>query len=320
MATVGEPGQAVTLLHFRRSLPASAWLRASVLWADSLAAIWPESGPTAFDAEQEQSQREIWQLGNAGLFRPEYIFDLPASETATRVLEDLVSADFGEAPGEAWHDGASAVGSISESVGQYDPETFVHISKLPKWIIEELLSRKLLEPGPNEYGYVIDTEILNRLLAAHATVLSEASDRWLVPDAEVPAQARRIAAPSGAREAHQALVITLKSKVMPDLKTDFQRFIDFRGNEKNERARKDYIEQLTTLWDLCARGGPEHAAEQIGVRVTNDLRKARESYFQRVSSQSLAGAGLSLCGAVIPLHAPHPVHENRSVVWYGTRS
>ena len=94
---------------------------------------------------------------------------------------------------------------------------------------------------------------------------------------------------------------------MPDLKTDFQRFIDFRGNEKNERARKDYIEQLTTLWDLCARGGPEHAAEQIGVRVTNDLRKARESYFQRVSSQSLAGAGLSLCGAVIPLHAPHPV-------------
>jgi hypothetical protein len=308
VTTVGEPGQGVTLLQFRRALPASAWLRASILWADNLAAIWPESGPMAFTSEQERSQHEIRQLRAAGLFQEKYVSGSPGTEAMTRMLEDLGITDASGQAYEAWQDDGSAVGSIPGPVSQYDPDTFVYKKKLPDWTYNNLKRRGLLQQHPSGYGYEISSpELLNRLLAAFATRLSETSDRWLVPDAEVPEQARRIAAPSGDEETRQALVLTLKGKVTPDLKTDFRRFLDFRQDEKNERARKDYIAQLTGLWDLYARGGPEHAAEQVVVRVMNDLRKARESYFYRVSNQSLAAAGLSLCGAVIPLLAQHPV-------------
>jgi len=66
----------VTLLQFRRVVPSSAWLRASILWADGLAAVWPMREPTPLNHAQEQPLQEVWSLLNAGLFERKYIYDL----------------------------------------------------------------------------------------------------------------------------------------------------------------------------------------------------------------------------------------------------
>jgi hypothetical protein len=311
MIAAGQADQHVTLLQFQRVLPSSAWLRASILWADDLAAIWPvDEEPTPFDRGQQQSLEQIWDLRVAGLFEPKFIPDLPGREALRRLLDDWQRPDVSEPLDEVWQDDGKAVGPSSATgrrLQDYDPETFVYHEKLPEWIIDELIERKLIKPRPAESGYVADSaESLTRLLSAYATVLHEVSGGRLVPTIEQPAQARRIAAPSSDNETRQALVVMLHSAVTPDLETDFQRFIEFRLNEENECARRDYLEQLVGFWDLCARGGPDHALKEAVGRVTKDLRKARESYFKRVDNQTLTAAGLASCGAVIPLLAAHP--------------
>ncbi len=45
MVTMERSRQGVTLLQFSRVIPSSAWLRASILWADDLAAVWPMPEP-----------------------------------------------------------------------------------------------------------------------------------------------------------------------------------------------------------------------------------------------------------------------------------
>jgi hypothetical protein len=310
VTTAGQADQSVTLLEFLRVLPASSWLRASILWADDLAAIWPERYPTPMDREREQSLQEIQQLQDAGFFRPKYIFDF-SEESVGQVLMDLRRLFSDRRPSKAWEDGASAVGPMPSfaryRLREYDPETFVYRGKLPESIVEELKARKLLRSRRYVDGYVIaDAELLNLLLAAHASVLYRRSAGRLVPDVQVPEQARCIAAPTAAGKTRQALVIALMSAITPDLQTDFRSFIDFRKNEKNERARRDYIEQLTGFWNLFARGGQEHAFAQTVLQVTTDLRKARQSYFERVRGQALTAGALTALGAVIPLLATHP--------------
>lgn len=294
-------------------MPASAWLRASILWADDLAAIWPADGrPTPFSATQERSLEEMQLLRQADLFKPQFIFDLPYSAPLARAIDAAVLPD--SAPrDEAWQDGGSAVGPpISASTGPRPREDvhdrFIYQNKLPEWATDLLRSRHMLEPRPPGTGYVLaSADAVDRLLAAYATVLCETFGGRLVPDVEEPAQARRIAAPSHAGGSRQAVVLTLRGAVTPDLQTDFRRFIDFRLDAGHERARRDYIEHLTALWDLFARGGEDHAAEQTIAQVTNDLRKARDSYFKRVSKQTLIAQGLVSLGVVLPLLAADPV-------------
>jgi hypothetical protein len=308
----GRTNQSVTLLQFRKVVPASPWLRASILWADDLAAIWPMGRqPTPFNAAQEQSLDEITLLEDANLFHPRHIAYFPHRAFIANVLEQALASDASAPLDRAWQDGGSAVGSITPLADllslEYDPETFVYPGKLPIWVTEQLISRNILRPFPDGRGYVIASrDALDRLLAAYATVLYEIFDGRLVPDVEEPAQARRIAAPIGNGETCQGLVLTLRGAVRPDLQTDFRRFIDFRLDTGNERDRKDYIDQLTHLWNLCARGGEDHAFSQTIVQVTTDLRKARESYFKRFDAQKLTIAGLVSFGAVIPLQAGHP--------------
>ena len=69
MNAAAEPGQHLTLLQFRRVVPSSAWLRASILWADDLAAIWPMREPKPLNRAQEQPLQEVWSLLNAGYFQ-----------------------------------------------------------------------------------------------------------------------------------------------------------------------------------------------------------------------------------------------------------
>lgn len=266
--------------------------------------------PTPFNSAQEQSLEEIWLLQDAKLFRPRRIFAFPQLEVITSALERALVSDASMPLDKAWQDGGSAVGPISPSAEhqplEYDPETFVYPNKLPRWATEQLISWNMLRPLPHGKGYVISSrDALDRLLAAYATALHEIFDGRLVPDVEEPAQARRIAAPASTDETRQALVLTLRGAVRPDLQTDFRRFIDFRIDCGNERARKDYIEQLTHLWNLFSRGGEDHAFTQTVVQVTTDLRKAREYYFKRVDAQMLAIAGLNSFGAVIPLLVGH---------------
>lgn len=307
MTAVGQADQGLTLLQFRRVLPTSAWLRASILWADKLAAIWPETGPRAMNHAQEQSQREIEQLEYANFFRPEYISGF-SPESAAEVIADLERASASESLGEVWQDGALAAGPISpltdRQLLEYDPHTFLYNEKLPDETIEQLVRLNLLRQRPDGHYVATSADLLDRVLAAYVSVLCDTYGGRLVPDIQVPAQARRIAAPD-AGENRQALVISLMGAVTPDLVTPFERFIEFRQNDRNESARRDYIEQLTGLWDQFARGGPEHAVRQIVLQVTTDLQKARKSYFERVGAQ-LTAQGLGSLGVLIPLLAIHP--------------
>jgi hypothetical protein len=303
--------QNVTLLQFRKVVPASAWLRASILWADDLAAIWPMGRwPTPFNAAQEQSLEEIKLLRDANLFQPHRILHFPHGALIADVLEQALASDASAPLDRAWQDGGSAVGPISPSADlpslEYDPETFVYPAKLPTWVIGQLISRNILRSFPDGSGYVITSrDALDRLLGAYAAVLYKMFHGCMIPDVEEPAQARRIAAPTGDDGTRQGLVLTLRGAVTPDLQTDFRRFIDFRLDAGNERARMDYIEQLMHLWNLFARGGEDHAFTQTVVQVTTDLRKARESYFKRVDAKMLTIAGLASFGAVIELEAGH---------------
>jgi len=69
MDATAEPSRHLTLLQFRRVIPSSAWLRASILWADDLAAIWPMREPEPLNRAQEQPLQEVWSLLNAGYFQ-----------------------------------------------------------------------------------------------------------------------------------------------------------------------------------------------------------------------------------------------------------
>ena len=343
MIAAEPPAQHVTLLQFLRALPESAWLRRSILWADDLAAIWPISDPTPFGRAEEQSRREIGYLRSAGLFQPEHIFQLNTKRQVERMLDALES--FGDRPQRGpWRNGAPAVGRtpktsrLNYDVPRYrypdtsnfsrpnmflhydrpyprrfldgemhDPSRFLYEDKGAPRLYRELEERSWIERDPSERGYIMPSaEGLGRMLAFGASKLHASSRGRLVPDVAEPAQARRIAAPSDGEEIRQALVLAIRGAVTPNLDTDFQRFIDFRLNERNERARRDYIEQLTSLWSVCRNGGPEHALEQVVGKVTTDLRKARESYFKRVDARTLTAQGLAASGAVIPLAATHP--------------
>jgi hypothetical protein len=309
--SVPASGRGVTLLQFRRVLPPSAWLRASILWADDLAAIWPENPPMPFDSAQEQALNEILLLEREKLFQERYIPPDLADVNAETVRAALAPAGAHQLVAESWQDGGSAVGLVPDMADQlleYDAETFVYPDKFPEPVLEELKRLNLVERGLGG-GYVMArAEALNWLLAAYASALAKSSEGRLIPDVEEPAQARKIAAPLGGAEGiRQAVVIAIRGAATPNLQTDFRRFIDFRKDDKNERARQDYIGQLMKLWNMCAVGGPEHADKQLADQVTADLRKARDSYFKRVGAQSLAAQTLTSLGAVIPLAAAAPL-------------
>ena len=320
VTAVGQPDQGVTPLYFLRSLPTSAWLRRSILWADDLAAIWPRSGPTPSGRSEEQSWREITYLRSAGLFQPEFIFELSPES----MLEALRSVGDGEPVSEAWQDGAPAVGSASTALSidselpwysyslpgrspDRNSRRFLYGDKLAMILNDKLERQGLISPSPDGRGYVVaSTEALECLLGAGACALHMSSHGRLVPDVAVPAQARRIAAPSPEAETNQALVLAFRGAVVPNLKVDFQRFIDFRLEARNERARRDYIEQLTSLWNLCSNGGSAHMLQEVVRKASTDLRKASESYFKRMDGNTLIAQGLASFAAVIPLAITHP--------------
>jgi len=309
----GDP-VGVTLLQFLRVIPSSAWLRGSILWADGLAAMWPMSEPTPLSQAQEQPLQEVWSLLDAGLFERKYLhefFSPMTAPAAAQALDEAESARASKPHVEGWEDGSPAVGpsrvAADRDLPEYDPDTFLYPDKLPGAVTRELARRNLIRRRPDGPGYAAaSAEFLDRLLAGYARVLQARSGGYLLPDVEDPGQARRIAAPVNTGETRQALVLALRGAVTPDLRTDFQRFIDFRAVDKNEHARRDYIEQLTSLWDLCARGGPEHALKQVIGCVAADLGKARESYFKRVTAQALTGQALTSSSVLIPLAVFHP--------------
>lgn len=303
----------MTLLQFSRVIPSSAWLRASILWADGLAAVWPTREPTPLSHAQEQPLQEVWSLLNVGLFERVYLRDLFSPMTdadVATILDEAGSADAFRPYTEDWQDGGPATGPAvpaGRQVTEYNADTFLYPDKLPSLIIQELLRRNLIRSITYGRGYTVaSAEVLDQLLAVYARVLQERSGGRLLPDVEEPAQARNIAAPLNTGETRQALVLTVRGALTPDLQTDFQRFIDFRAVDKNERARREYIDHLTRLWDLCARGGLEHAREQVVGRVVADLGKARESYFKRVTGQVLTAQALASFAVVLPLAAAHP--------------
>jgi hypothetical protein len=264
VVTMERSRQGVTLLQFSRVIPSSAWLRASILWADDLAAVWPISEPTPLSHAQEQPLQEVWSLLNAGLFERVYLQNLfsPMTEVDISMILDQagITGAFRPHTGD-WLDGGAATGpavSAGYEAAKYNPGTFLYPDKLPGPVIRELARRNLIRPLDIRGYTVTNAEMLDQLLAVYARVLHERSERRLLPDAEEPGQARNIAAPLYTGETRQALVLAIRGALTPDLHTDFQRFIDFRATDKNERARREYIDQLTALWDLCARGGPEH--------------------------------------------------------------
>jgi hypothetical protein len=270
--------------------------------------------PTPLSHAQEQPLQEVWSLLNAGLFERKYIsglFSPMTTAAVTRILDEANSAGISGSHAEGWEDGGAAAGpspvSVGHQVTEYDPDTFMYPDKLPGMVTGQLTERKFIRPRPDGHGYTVTSaELLGRLLAVYARVLQERSGGVLLPDVEEPSQARRIAAPLNTGETRQALVLTVRGAVTPDLQTDFQRFIDFRAVDKNERARRAYIEQLTGLWNLCARGGQEYAHKQVMSRIAADLGRARESYFKRVTTQMLTAQALTSFGVVLPLAATHP--------------
>lgn len=314
MVTMEQSRQGVTLLQFSRVIPSTAWLRASILWADDLAAVWPMPEPIPLSHAQEQPLQEVRSLLDAGLFERVYLADLfsPMTDTdVAMILDQAGIAGVFRPYTEDWLDGGAATGpAMSVSAGyeaaEYDPGTFLYPDKLPGPVIRELERRNLIRFLDIRGYTVTNAEILDQLLAIYARVLHERSGGRLLPDVEEPGQARNIAAPLYTAETRQALVLTIRDAFAPDLHTDFQRFVDFRATDKNERARREYIDHLTGLWELCARGGLEHAREQVFKRTVADLGKARESYFKRVNRQALVAQVLVSFGVVLPLTASHP--------------
>jgi len=311
MGAAAESSQRVTLLQFRRVIPSSAWLRASILWADDLAAIWPMREVEPLNRAQEQPLQEVWSLLNAGYFERKYLSELlDPGEPVAQILDE--AGDVGSLPrGDGWEDNSPGAGPPQDSSApagiDYNADTFIYPDKLPRPVTQELVRRRLINIRPDGVGYTVASpELLDRLLAVYARVLQERSIDGVLPDVEEPDQARRIAAPYGSGDTREALVLAIRGAAKPDLQTDFQRFIDFRDNDKNERARRDYIEQLVGLWDLCARGGLDHAHGQVLNRVTADVVRARASYFERVALKALAVQALTVFGVVLPLATGQP--------------
>lgn len=324
MSSTEQSQSRVTLLQFLRVVPSSAWLRASILWADNLAAIWPMHGPTPRSPAQEKSLQEVRSLLDVGLFERKYLhgFLTPATvSNAARALNNAVSSKADAPLYEGWNDDGPAAGSApvpvwlkkmlfaeQDDLDQNDFNRFLYPGKLPTEVIRELTRQGVIMPGRGRYGYTLrSADFLDQLLAGYARLLHARSGGRLLPDVEESGQARRIAAPVDAETSCRALVLTLRGAVKPDLETDFQRFIDFRANAKNERARQDYLEQLTRLWDDFARGGPDNASEQMLGQVAADLDLARQSYLKRVAAQTLAGQVLTSISVIIPLAVAHPL-------------
>jgi hypothetical protein len=293
-------------MHFRSCLPGTDWLRRSVLWADDLAAIWPRSDPIPFGLAQQQSWREIDELRQARLFMPEYIFE--RDDIAQATLKELRAIGAGEPVSESWRDGAPAVGRIpprdETELRLNDPSMYVHPEKLPQALTVKLLDRKLIKPVRSGHGYEFSSPtILDDLLDAGACALYTLSGGRLLPDVAEPAQARRIAAPRASPQGADAVVLAVNGATTPNMRTDFRHFIDFRLDARNERARRDYIDELVEVWGLCSDGPPGHAAGEVAKRMSADLEKARASYFDRVGLRNLIIGGLGLFAAVIPLAA-----------------
>lgn len=282
-----------------------------MLWADDLAAIWPASLPRARSSNEEQSLRELLELEHAGLFSPKNLASRPIDLSKT--LEELrwIGAD---APIDAaWEDGAPAVGQtrpaefIAGEEGSDDIDRFMYLEKLGPENVAELKRRGLLTPHPDGLGYVVwSAQVLDRLLAAAACMLHDVSHGRLVPYVETPVQARRLAAPSAPVDTRHAIVVELPGVVTPNLTVDLRRFIDFRLDEANDQARRDYIDTLTEVWCLCSDGGAEHAFHEVVRTVENDLRKASKTYLDRVSRRDLAALGLGAMSWLIPLASTHP--------------
>lgn len=337
MVVAERQDQGLTLLHFLRCLPPTDWLRRSILWADDLAVIWPENEPTPFTDEEEQSRREIDWLREAGFFRPEYISTLRKSS----IRKALETIGVGDPPtlSDPWINGAPAVGRgalalehrLDLSMSRYRqldfvtlgaspwvarkfhlPENFVYPKKFSREYYETMLAQDLIQPSPDDRGFIVaDLGSLERLLSAAACVLHESSHGRLIPDVTIPSQARIIAAPPHEgeerdTEVRDALVLAVRGAMAPNLQTDFQRFIDFRLDDKNERARQDYVVALVNLWKLCSDGGTEHALEEVVRKVALDARQAGDSYFKRVGKKTLVSQGLTSFAAVIPLAIAHP--------------
>ena len=276
--------------------------------------------------------QEIDCLRSAGLFEPEFTFQLEKS----KIRKALRDTGVGEPTeiGEPWRDGAPAVGdepghslipdlrigryrkpNWTEEEGlrrwtkrtYYLPDSFLYPSKFSSVVWESMFAEDGIYPSMDGRGFVVDDAgSLARLLAAAACVLHESSHGRLIPDVTAPAQARRIAAPPSEGdirdvEVQNALILAVRGVTPPNLRTEFRRFIDFRLDERNESARRDYIVQLMNLWKLFSDGGTEHALEEVVRKAAMDVRKAGDSYFKRVGGKTLASQGLTSFAAVIPL-------------------
>jgi hypothetical protein len=300
-----QPDSGVTLLHFRSALPATDWLRSAILWADDLAAIWPAGGPDPRNSTQEQSAREVAALQGANLFWPQFIPDwVPDHISLADALNEFGQIGSDQPVTEEWQDGQPAVGlpSMPSRTRPQDGDRFLYPDKLPKAIQEELIRRGVIAPRADGFGYSVKSgEVLDRLLAACACVLYESSGGRLVPDVGEPVEGRRLAAPSEEGQSRDAITLELRGLGVPNLRTEFDRFIEFRLNEGNERARRDYIQQLTGLWRLCSDGGPQHALDESVRRATRDLQRAQQSYVDQLGTQALVTQGMTSLASMLPL-------------------
>lgn len=275
MTTTPAP-QTYKLLRCPEAIPTRSWLRSSVLWADSLSAIWPQGEPDARTPSEQDALADIAALERARLFAPELAPDLSAE--ADHLDDELLRLTSAET--SLWRTSWQLPEQGAAAPGADEFATTLMNGKLSAKTVRQLRKRKLLHPAEGGQGYIAsERSLVPWLITSAAQLVAQRSpDTIPVPSGHFQA----IAEP--ANEADADLGLHLSLPALPPVRNDIpmDKLLDLRADGKFDRRRRAYLEHLsevrTTLAEKYADQGAAAVQAQFVAQQTAALAATYVTY------------------------------------------
>ena len=290
------------IVSFPKVLPSKEWMAQRMLWADHLGAVWPMDAPTPRSTADEAALADARAYMKAGFFTPCRV----PWDASPQLLADLqVSLRLPDSAAKKWlRSVGTAIGDVVKpDLSEPDDNQFFYFSKFPADVRKVLLRTRVATK--DGHGLVVRTaEQANALLCALA-VHAEPADPLEMPrtlETSNAAALARVAAPRPKAESQPAVVVELPVLGGLTAGIEARQIIDFRMDEKSERARQSYLDEVSRhVADKMRLEASGSAAQVASLRLERDLRLASQSFIKRLRSAGATGVGLTAVSTLVPL-------------------
>jgi uncharacterized protein YnzC (UPF0291/DUF896 family) len=289
------------IVGFPDAIPNMWWMADRMLWSNSFGVIWPGSEPTPKGDVEEEA------LSAARLYRDNGFFDECVVDHDAFAAKNLRALSHSPDAIREWI--ARFPGDHgAEDVHFPNPkDAYFYINKLGEEVADELVVANLAIRDKDGFGVRLKSRAQAAHLMSAVAGFARSESR---PNAAITLDAAsnrafaRAAAPLEEDEGCPAAVMTLPIIGGEGDPPTPQKLVEFRRNQRNEDARKEYLDALHAHVQAQVErlGGAADPARMAAQQIRDDLNGAMMTFAQRVKrGLSLQAVTVAAAPVAIPL-------------------